>query len=274
VAYIRVERITFRVQHLGIAHAPDDPMEANNTTESSAPWSDEAGLPIAQQIVAAAIGAACLAVGAIATFLSSNGAGSATLIGVGLGLLVLAFLGNRLELLKLGGFEVRVRAAEHLYGRAHDLDLRGLSDVADKFRAQADDLLLGQRRTARLNETVHKAEDYSRQYHPSAADVRALFRKGEETDRTIALVLMREDPTVADFDAILDGITSSRSAFEQYQALAAAERLLPDLDPESRGLLRKALLEQTGPGGWIKPDEDRSPAAQRMLAALQESGAS
>jgi hypothetical protein len=122
---------------------------------------------------------------------------------------------------------------------------------------------------ARLYETVHKAEQYSRDKKPSPDEVRSLFLKGEEGDRIFAIVLMREDPNVADVGAILDAIANSRSAFEQYQALAAAERLLPKLDPQSRGLLENALLNQTGPGGYITPTTDRWTAAQRMLAVLR-----
>jgi hypothetical protein len=249
--------------------------------------SAEAGLPPAQLVVAASAGIACLGAGAVATFVTSNGAGSATLIGAGLGLVVVAFLGNRVEFLKFGGVEAHLQVATQLYRSAQDLEARGHSEAAEELRAQADRLLLqsapaarayeeirrtepaGVGRMARLYETVHKAEQYSRDEKPSADKVRSLFLKGEEGDRIFAIVLMREDPNVADVGAILDAIANSRSAFEQYQALAAAERLLPKLDPQSRGLLENALLNQTGPGGYITPTTDRWTAAQRMLAVLR-----
>jgi hypothetical protein len=67
------------------------------------PSSAGAGLPPAQLVVAASVGIVCLGAGAVATFVTSNGAGSATLIGAGLGFVVVAFLGNRVEFLKFGG---------------------------------------------------------------------------------------------------------------------------------------------------------------------------
>jgi hypothetical protein len=73
-----------------------------------------------------------------------------------------------------------------------------------------------------------------------------------------ALVLIREDPDAANFDAVFDGIVHSRSDFEHYMAIDAAEWLLrTGLDPSSRGCLRDSLLAQTGPGGWIDPTTDR-----------------
>ena len=61
--------------------------------------------------VAAFLGLAVLAVGGVATFRSTNGAGSAALVIGGVALLVLGGLGDRIELLKLGNVEFHLRAA-------------------------------------------------------------------------------------------------------------------------------------------------------------------
>jgi hypothetical protein len=100
-----------------------------------------AGLPPAQLVVAASLGIACLGAGAVATFVTSNGAGSATLIGAGLGLVVVAFLGNRVEFLKFGGVEAHLQVATQLYRSAEDLEARGHSEAAEELRAQANRLL-------------------------------------------------------------------------------------------------------------------------------------
>ena len=54
-----------------------------------------------------------------------------------------------------------------------------------------------------------------------------------------------------------NGAGSAALASEQYQALAAAEKLLPGLSGEPLEFLYDALMKQTGPGGWIKETTDR-----------------
>ncbi len=274
-----------------MAEGASEPEHTGRQAASARRSDDGAGLPMAQRVVVTTLGVGCVALGAVATFTTSNGAGSATLVGGGLGLIVVAFLGNRLESLKFGGVEATIRAAEHLYVRADDLAADGHDEQADTLRAEADRLLMraapdarayetlrrteapGPRRTARFSEVVRKAQQYSREHRPGADSVRSMFLKGEDGDRVFALVLMQEDPSAADLEAILEAIGASRSAFEQYQAVVAAERLVRiGLDRQSRGRLRDALTEQLGPGGWINPTTGRWTIVQRTLAALQDSG--
>jgi hypothetical protein len=262
---------------------------ANRPVESTTTGPvDEASLPMLQRIVVSALGIACLVTGAVATFVTSNGAGSAALLAGGLGLVVLAFLGNRLDLLKFGSFEAHLRKANTLLRQADELEVHGRTDEADALRAQADRLLLevaphargfeqlrrmepaGPERTRHQYDTVHKAEQYARDHRPTPDAVLTVFNKGEDGDRIYALGMMKADPSVAHFDAILDAIEHSRSAFEQYQALELAEQILPQLDGATLDLLEAALLDQTAPRGWIDETTDRWSRAQRMLAAIRQ----
>ena len=62
-----------------------------------------------RRIVAAFLGLALLATGCVATFLSSNGAGSATIIASGAIFLLLALLDERISSVKVGDFELQLR---------------------------------------------------------------------------------------------------------------------------------------------------------------------
>jgi hypothetical protein len=281
---IRITRLALLPEHGHHLSVVEEPRELRASTIESA-------LPKPRRIFAAVIGIGCLVAGGFATFVTSNGAGSAALLGTGLGLLVVAFLGNRLTSLKFGGLEATLQAAEYLYTSARNLEEDGYPEVADRLRSEAERLVLraapharayedlrrteppGPERTAHMyEELVRKAREYSHEHRPSAGAVRQMFLGGEPGDRVFALVLMQEDPDAADFDSILNGIEHSCSAFEQYQAVDAAERRLrAGLDEQSRLRLRAALMEQTGPGGWITSETGRWKFAQRMLADLVES---
>ena len=71
--------------------------------------------------------------------------------------------------------------------------------------------------------------------------VTRLFESGREGDRIVALTLIEAQPLPECLPIVLDGISDSRSAFEQFQALRAAEELLPLLDKDARQLLGKVL---------------------------------
>src|SRR5262249_20666043 len=92
---------------------------------------------------AAFLGLAVLAVGGVATFRSTNGAGSAALVVGGIALLVLAGLAERIDLLKVGNVEFHLRAAaRQLSRRADELELQGDTAAAEQLRQEAEHLLL------------------------------------------------------------------------------------------------------------------------------------
>ena len=74
--------------------------------------------------------------------------------------------------------------------------------------------------------------------------IRHRFQKGTDGDRVVALTLLEADPMPGALDVVLDGIANSRSAFEQYQALRAAEELLPMPNQEERHKLGEVLSEE------------------------------
>jgi hypothetical protein len=101
--------------------------------------------------------------------------------------------------------------------------------------------------------------------------VKSLFGSGKEGDRVVALTLLEAMPLQQCLDQILDGIQNSRSAFEQFQALRAAEEALPDLGLADRRRLAKILntelMDESGKG--IHQDLSRLRPIQIMLAEIK-----
>jgi len=242
-----------------------------------------------RQGLAALVGVLALSTGAVGTFLSANGAGSAALVVGGIALLLFALLGDRLELLKVGNFEFHLReAARELAQRAVDLEAhwrqRGRGGPAEGGSAPAPSGLarrtdvrrstsqtnLGDKRIADLSEILHDAKEYSRANSPSAEAVRTMFSAGGDGERIYALALMREDPEAGNVDCILDAIRCSRSAFEQGQALRTAIGLVPRLDTTGRSKLSDVVQQQLGPEGRISRSTDRRRLAETLLEMLEK----
>ena len=234
--------------------------------------------------VAAFLGLAVLALGGVATFRSTNGAGSAALVVGGLALLVLGGLADRIESLKVGNVEFHVRAAvRQLIRRADELEVQGDTAAAEQLREEAEHLLLqaspaarryeelrrmqpsGRERTVEFRKLVDHARKFSREKHPSAEVVRGMFEGGSEGDRVYALVLMQEDPAAGDLSCVIDAISGSRSAYEQYRALRAAEEMLRLLNNSERKQLADAIRQAMRPGGYLTPSSNRYGLAQNIL---------
>jgi len=107
--------------------------------------------------IAAFLGVSVLAVGGVATFFSTNGAGSAALVVGGIALLVLGGLGNRVDLLKVGSVEFHLRAAaRQLSRRADELEVHGDAAAAEQLRKEAERLLLQASPAARSYEELRR----------------------------------------------------------------------------------------------------------------------
>lgn len=100
------------------------------------------------------------------------------------------------------------------------------------------------------------------------------FDAGREGDRVVALTLVEAEPLPGCLPIVLDGISNSRSAFEQFQALRAAEELLPLLDRGGRQRLGKVLDHEYRDldGKGIREDTSRLYAIRHMLAQIEGFG--
>jgi hypothetical protein len=259
-------------------------------TEASPPaWEGGSATSRRRVWMALLLGLPVLLAGAAATFLSSNEAGSAALVVGGTALLLVVLLGDRLESLKVGNVEFRLReAALHLSHQANLLEARGHDDAAQQLREEAERLLLrassaareyeelrrirppGAERIADLNKIVNAAAEFSEGNRVSQEAARQIFTGGGDGERVYALALMQANPDAGDVDCILDSVLHSRSAFEQGQALRAALKLISRLDITDRRRLADAVRQQMGPGGHIERSTDRRALAQQILASLND----
>ena len=72
-----------------------------------------------------------------------------------------------------------------------------------------------------------------------------------------------------DFEAALDAIADSRSAFEQYHGLRLAETMLNDLTASQRTEL-VVVTERALRSSRVRRDSDRRATGERLLAALRD----
>ena len=124
-------------------------------------------------------------------------------------------------------------------------------------------------RTLQLSKIVTEAFILAKEREMPPGEISKMFHSSEG-GRIAALAWVRANPRPEFLDLVLLGIEHSLSAFEQYQALRAAEVMTPQLDQEQRGRLRAALEDQMsgGPEKYITQESDRWPVAERILGLL------
>lgn len=204
--------------------------------------------------------------------------------------LVLGFLSGWLStrLLLAPALSQADRRALDSFVEAESLSEQGAQDEADSLRAQAMQELglphrearrydglrqflpRGSGRTEQMENLVAAARDSARESGLDAEHVRRFFGQGGDGRRIYALALMQGAPEIAHLDLVLEGVEHSRSAFEQYQALVAAENLTPLLSPADRARLEHALRAQTAPGSHIARSSERRRVAERVLRTLSD----
>jgi hypothetical protein len=125
-------------------------------------------------------------------------------------------------------------------------------------------------RTFRMETVWAKARALAHQARYTPSEIRSLFEEGSEGERLVSLALLEAVPDAANFDLVLEAISKSRSGFEQYRALLAAEAMLPLLNATQKQQLKQALLSQRNgkPRSYINPDTDRWQLSTRILHAL------
>jgi hypothetical protein len=94
-------------------------------------------------------------------------------------------------------------------------------------------------------------------------------RKETPEARITALGLMQGNPRLRDFEAALDAIDDSRSAFEQYHGLHLGELMAPDLTPSERAQLL-LVTERALRSRRVRRDSDRRVTGERLLASLAD----
>lgn len=203
-------------------------------------------------------GAAILLAGVLAVFLTSNPAGSASLVTLGALVIGVALFSERIESLEFGGARMQLRdLAKQRFSLARQAEREGDAVAASRLRRQAHGFQRlagtyarirrstagGPSRTRILDEVVAQASRLAAETEFDPPDVWSWFDEGDEGARVIALGLMQGDERLRDFFCALDGIESSRSAFERYHALVVARQMAGGLTDLERDWLAAAVTD-------------------------------
>lgn len=241
-------------------------------------------LPPVIRAVAGVLGVAVFAAGVVAVFVTENGTGAAALLAIGAGFMVIAVLGDRVQSIELGGVNLTIRdLARETYALAREAEHRGDDESAARLRTVASELdalargyrrlrgsmRAGAERTRALEHVMTEARRLAQSDVLKAADVVTWFEEGTPEARITALGLMQGSPRLRDFEAALDAIDDSRSAFEQYHGLHLAEMMVSDLTATERAQLA-VVTERALRRYRLRRDSDRRTTAERLLAALRD----
>jgi predicted flap endonuclease-1-like 5' DNA nuclease len=117
---------------------------------------------------------------------------------------------------------------------------------------------------AQVRQTVRKGD--------TAPDVGGFAAEGSDGSRITALAILQARPDPQYFPFVRGAIEASRSAFEQFNALAAARAMLSHLDSDQRKELYYTLQDQRSGGRdkYILPGTDRWLLSERILEEMGE----
>jgi hypothetical protein len=224
----------------------------------------------------------------VVLFSSDHDARSAFLLALGLLLLLVALLRERVQLESFEIMGARVRVQEVVKRRLELAESPGRGRPRDQaaLRRQADVLqkLVGQyglyehirrmeppgpERTGKLDELAVSMQATGGEAAFDPAEVIGWFHEGTDALRVIALNLMLVNEAYRDFVAVLETIDAPHSLFEQYYGLWLADAMLCELDPLRRRLLGDALTRARAKRKF-RHDDDLMKLSDHLLDRLLE----
>jgi ribosomal protein S9 len=188
------------------------------------------------RLAVAVVGAALLAAGAVAVFVTANSAGAAALVAAGAVLVVVTLFANQLESVEGGGFKMQLGAVAAKLREAEQADASGDVVGAEQLRDEARSLLDAMapiaaryesvrehsprgRARSEAGELVDQARQLAQLDFVNMDAVAELFRSGQDGNRITALGLMRGNPRLVSISIVTEVIRRPRSSFEQWHAL-------------------------------------------------------
>lgn len=201
----------------------------------------------------AILGLGLAAAGIAAIFRSESDTGAAALLTVGALIVLFVALGDRLESLRFGDFELRLRQQAHEKRRSGDVEaakaLERAADIVGERRAGLarsyqtvrGSMPAGPERTAMMDRIIAEAqkEAYTPDIDPD--EVLRLLWTGSEGARVWALGVLQARPEFATPRAVLEAVQRPDQMFDQYQALVLAERFV--LHPTTRTWTRERIAD-------------------------------
>lgn len=148
-----------------------------------------------------------------------------------------------------------------------------LQEAARRYERLREELPAGPDRTFEMTRLLAEVRPFAEVASPE--EVVGLFETGTEGGRVVTLALIDADPDSSYFVYALDGISNSRSAFEQFHALRTMQQMLPILDERRRRQLLEALERERRNERGTDPQADSSRWAliTELYRALRPSGA-
>ena len=210
-------------------------------------------------VLVVVLGVLSFGLGVAAVFFTGKDTGAATLVAAGVGLLLVAVFGDRVSTVEAAGVKLGLLALQ----RADQAEQDGRPEEAEQLRSSGVQLLTAAgdvsrdintlrtampsswRRTAELERVMAQVRGSELPAQATREQVIQLFARSTEGDRATALALMQARPELFDLASVRDALLSSRSGFEQYQALRAAQEAVraPGMDPTERKALVRVVRE-------------------------------
>jgi hypothetical protein len=137
-----------------------------------------------------------------------------------------------------------------------------LDELANEYDKIRIDMPPGQERTRAMGSIVAMARNLQ---SSTDASPEVIYKKGRGGSRVIALSLVRASPQREHLEIVCDAIANSMSAFEQYQALRAAQILIDKVDDDAKVKIRNSINDAIKRGSLRSEDTDRWSIAQKII---------
>jgi len=211
--------------------------------------------------VAAFLGLVAFTGGVVALFTIDNSAGSLFLLTLGMVLVFVAFLGERVQLESFEILGAKIKVREVVRSRLQLAQLPGADQEDGRGAAMREQALtlqklvgfydlyeyirstepVSNRRTAALDQLAARMQAAGRKVQFDPAEVSTWFHEGTDALRVVALNLMLAREECRDFLTVLKTVDEPRSLFEQFYGLRLGWAMLPGLDGFERRLLAEAI---------------------------------
>jgi hypothetical protein len=145
-----------------------------------------------------------------------------------------------------------------------------LTELAKEYERLRASMSPGRDRTYQMTLLLTRARALGRQAQLDAAQIDRLL-DGSEGERLVGIGVAQGRPAQMDIRRMLDVVTNSRSAFEQYAALEALRRAVPQAPTELCRLVATTLTaELNRPGTHLARGSDRYQLARSILRDLHD----
>jgi len=168
--------------------------------------------------------------------------------------------------------EQRNKGLQLSLARSSANSLEEMSLIGREYEALRQKMESGDRRTFLMTALVSRAQQLVG-VDDAGQLAEQLFNQKSAGSRITGLALARKQPRRSHIEMAIDGISQSKSAFEQYHALLLAQTLLTSLDPTAKVKLQEVINAQLGKT-ITETNMNRWSVSRAILIGLQTSSPS